>query len=484
MRRKRRLSGFKEVIVSKVYSRNFLVVAFICCGVVIESSASDVISFHDPAPLYSVYGQDRTPIAVKKSQLTLSLMPYYQFAKNAKNEKSEKVPLGDRMGMINMLGLLIKDDASPYEDGHKLGQDSNDSVLHRAYAAFSDFIDDEHPLDAVFLGSTYEPLDVTDARYGWGKYQTTTTYARLGIRGSIDYCFYNGVALAVRGGVAEYSVKQPYYLANPKLVGDTYVNAAIGTTDSSFVYHVQSKLMNQARQKEIATELGIDFAAAKGTGLEDVSIELSWRKGFSMKDSEGDQVLTATPLIALAVTLPTAEKSKVGKLLDIALGNNGFYGFTGQLEMSFDFPGMLKVGLGGSGTFSTEDAIGKQFVPTSEYQSGIYPWQTTITKRPGALWKAYATMRAQNFIDYLSCFVTYMYVSHYKDSITVTGANKALFLGDKLAEEGRYNAQLIHLGFEYDITQSLKVGLAIQSVFAGMRIWKTTTIAGSMSFVF
>jgi hypothetical protein len=469
--------------VSKVYSKILAVMALACCGVVLESSASDVVSFHDPAPLYSVYGQDRTPIMVRKSQLTLSLLPYYQFAKHAKNEKNEKVPLGDRMGMINMLGLLINDDASPYADGHKFGQDADDSVLHKAYSAFKTFTDD-HTGDKVFLGSTYEPLDVTDARYGWGKYQTTMTYARLGVRGSLDYCFYNGVALAVRGGVAEYSVRQPYYLANPRLDGDAYVNAAVGTTDTSFVYFAQTKLMNQARQKEVGTELGIDFTGAKGTGLEDVSIELSWRKGFSMKDAEGDQVLTVTPLMALAVMLPTSEKSKVGKLFDIALGNNGFYGFTGQVEVSFDFPGMLKVGFGGTGTLSTEDAIGKQFVPTSEYQNGIYPWQTTITKRPGALWKAYATMRAQNFIDYLSCYVTYMYVSHYKDSITVTGANKALFLGEKLAEEGRYNAQLIHLGFEYDITQSLKCGLAIQSVFAGMRIWKTTTIAGSLSFVF
>ncbi len=468
---------------SKVYLKKIFFLACICSGLGVESYASDVVSFHDPAPLYSVYGQDRTPITVRKSQLTLSLVPYIQWAKEAKNEKKEAAPLGDRMGMINMLGLLINDDASPYADGHKFGQDADDSVLHKAYAAFSDHVED-HAADAVFLGATYEPLDTTDARFGWGKYRTTMKYQRLGLRGSIDYCFYNGVALAVRGGIAEYSAKSLEYLPNPRLDDDTYVDAAIGASTDSFVYVAKNKLMNQARQKEISTELGIDFTRPRGTGLEDVSIELSWRKGFSMKDSEGDQVLIATPLIALAVTLPTAEKATVGKLYDISLGNNGFYGFTGQLELSFDFPGMLKFGVGGSGTLSTEDAIGKQFVPTSEYQNGIYPWQTTITKRPGALWKAYATMRAQNFIDYVSCFVTYMYVSHYKDSITVTGANKALFLGDKLAEEGRYNAQLIHLGFEYEVTQSLKCGLAIQSVFSGMRIWKTTTIAGSVSFVF
>ncbi len=439
-------------------------------------------SFCDPEPLFSVYGQDHRDLSTKKSQLSLSVLPYYQYACNAKDGHHDKVPLGDRLGMINVLGLLINDDPSPYEN--KFGEDADDSTLHAAYNALNTGITDAN---RVFLGATYGPLEPSDSRVNWGKYQTTTRFERIGVRGAVHYSFYNGVAVSLRGGVAEYSIKQPSYLANPKydVNSGVWYNAALaGGADAFLADKIQPYLMAQARQKEIGEELGIDFGAVKDTGVEDVFVEVSWRKGFKMNDSEGDHVLTMTPLIAVTAALPTAEKKVVGRLFDISLGNDGFYGFTPQAEVSFDFPGMLKVGVGATGTFFIEDSIGKQFVPTSEYQEGIYPWQATVTKRPGALWKAYATVRAINFLDYLSCFLTYMYVSHAKDTITVTGANKASFLGDKLGRDGRYTAQMVHVGFEYEITPALRFGAAMQSVFAGMQIWKTTTFAASLTMTF
>ena len=467
-------------------ARNYAGVAFFV-GLLAASAASlqaaGAASFCDPEPLFSVYGQDRSDLSTKKSQLSLSVMPYYQYARNAKNDKHEKVPLGDRLGMINMLGLLINDDPSPYT--HKFDETGHaaDSTLHAAYDTLKTGIDNAN---LIFLGGTYEPLEATDARANWGKYLTTTQFSRIGARGSIEYSFYNGVAVAIRGGVAEYSIKQPLYLANPiqDINTQTWSNAAAANSPAPFLTEIQTSLMTQAKQRAIGTELGVDFGAIKDTGVEDVFVEVSWRKGFKMKDAEGDQILTMVPLIAVSAALPTADKKTVGRLFDISLGNDGFYGFTGQAEVSFDFPGMLKVGVGGSGTVFTEDSIGKQFTPTSEYQAGVYPWQATITKRPGALWKVYTTVRANNFLDYLSCFVTYMYVSHEHDRITVTGANKTSFLGDKLGKDGSYTAQMVHLGFEYEVTPSLRFGAAMQSVFAGMQIWKTTTFAASMTMAF
>lgn len=447
--------------------------------------AANIVSFSDPAPLYSVYGQDRIAVPARKSQLAIAVVPYYQYAKNAKNSKNAKVSLGDRGGFLNMLGLLINDDPSSYGTGHKFADLTDETVLHTAYKTIHTHVA-ETPADAIFLGSTYEPLDSSDTRVNWGKYTTSTNFSRIGARLSLDYCFFNGVAISLLGGVAEYSFKQPVYTANPTFdSGGVASNAAFAGSPPAFLADViQPKLMSQARQKEIGTMLGIDFTGGKDTGVEDTTVELSWRKGIAFKDQEGDLVLTAIPLVALSATLPTAEKKVVGKLFDVALGSDGFYGFTGLAEVSFDFPGMLKVGFGGSGTFYTEDAIGKQFVPTSEYQVGIYPWQVAITKRPGALWKAYTTVKAENFLDYLSCYVTYMYLSHQKDSITVTGAGKASFLGDKLGKEGAYTAQLIDFGFEYEVTSALRFGVAVQSVFSGSNVWKTTTFAGSLSFVF
>lgn len=441
-------------------------------------------AFHEPSTLESVYGMDHTPIPSRKSQMRLSILPYHQHAANAKDAEHEKVPLGDRLGQINMLGLLINDDPSPYENKFGATGAEADSALHAAYDGLQDHVDGTAD-DDIFLGATYEPLSSDDVRSGWGKYRTDLTYRRIGLRGGLDYCFSNGVGVAVRSGLSEYSVRASY-LPNPVFNTTTskWENASIAADTGTAVKVMQSKLMSQGRQLAIGTDLGVDFGGVSTTGLEDTSIEIYWRKGFSMKDDEGDHVVTTIPYVAVGVTLPTAEKKKTGRLYDIALGNDGFYGFTGQAEVSFNFPGMLKIGAGACVTIFDEANIGKQYVPTSDHQYTLYPWQTTVTKRPGALWKVYATLKAHHFIDYLSCYMSYILVAHERDTISLSGTNKAQFLPLKLAKDGQYNAQLLHVGFEYEVTPALRFGLGVQSVFAGKHIWKTSTVAGSLSFVF
>lgn len=446
--------------------------------------ARQLASYHEPSTLESVYGMDHTPIPSRKSKMRLSVLPYHQHAANAKDNDHEKVPLGDRLGQINMLGLLINDGPSSYENKFGTAGAESDSALHAAYDALADHVDG-NAADDIFLGDTYEPLDSTDVRSSWGKYRTELNYRRIGLRSGLDYCFSNGVGVAVRSGLSEYSIRASY-LPNPVYNTTTasWENASIPADTGTAVKVMESKLMSQGRQLAIGTDLGVDFAGVSTTGLEDTSIELYWRKGFSMKDAEGDHVVTAIPYVSVGVTLPTAEKKKTSRLYDIALGNDGFYGFTGQAEVSFNFPGMVKIGAGACVTIFDEANIGKQYVPTSEYQYTLYPWQTTVTKRPGALWKVYATMKAHHFIDYLSCYMSYVLVAHERDSISLSGTNKALFLPLKLAQDGQYNAQLLHIGFEYEVTPALRFGLGVQSVFAGKKIWKTSTVAGSLSFVF
>ncbi len=451
--------------------------------------ASSIVSFSDPVPLFSVYGEGRPSLPTRKSQLSLSVLPYYQYARHARDANNTQTELGNRLGRLNMLGLLIcRDEVTtdfPFSDIHA------NTALNEAYSAFADEVSHSSGATATlyesFFGPNYTPIDPADTtHYYWGKYDTKMSFSRVGLRGSIDYSFYNGVGIALRGGIAEYSLKNPIYTGNPMydLTTGLPSNHAFAGSPDAFLGLIQQYLMSPGARDTIGASLGVNFNGVKNTGVEDATVEIYWRKGFGMKDAEGDLVVTATPLAALSMTLPTAEKKPVGNLWDISLGSDGFYGVTGQAEISFDFPGTLHVGVGGSGTYFNEDAIGSQFVPTSIYQVGIYPWRATVTKRPGALWKAYATVRAVRFIDSLSCFVNYTYVAHEKDTIAITGANSAQFVGSKLAADGAYNGQIGQIGFEYEVTPSLRFGFTLQSVFAGSRIWKTTTFAGSLSFIY
>lgn|GEM_PF-2322943 len=462
-------------------------------GVASGLRASEVASFADPAPLYSVYGYDRPALPHKKSRFTLSVLPYYQYAKYSKNEASAKGSLGNRLGQINMLGLFLGSGPSTFTNPFTGSAETGDNVLNVAYTDLYNYAHTNTQYQ-IFVGNTYNPVEPTDARYCWGKYDAASNYSRIGARGCAEFCFNNGIALTVMGGVAEYSVKSPIYVANPAATTDAggnpvFVNVATTTgsfaqTDTFLQGHLQPDLMALGIQSQVGTLLGYSFGGYRKNGVEDTTVELSWRRGFGLKDSEGDVVVMAIPLVAVGATLPTAPSRTKGLFFDIPLGNEGMYGFTGRLEASFDFPGMMKVGVGFVGTLYSESDLGEQFAPTSIYQSGIYPWQITVTKRPGALWKAYVMTRAEHFLDFLSCYATYTYVSHEADSITMAGALVSDFLPTKLENDGAFNAQLIHVGLEYEVTQALRFGAAIEAVFGGAKIWKTTTLAASLTYMY
>ena len=409
------------------------------CLIVSGLQPFGLVSFHDPAPVHTPQGIDHAGKDTKRSAMQVSLLPYHLHAASAKNSSHEKTALGDRLGPINMLALLINDDVSPYEKKFGSEASTSESVLHAAYDGLADHIagtgdaEEAHPDDSIFLGATYEPVSATDSRYGWGKYLTTMKHSRIGLRGSFDYSFANGIGVTIKSGIAQYSLN-PAYTANPfyDVSLSKWINHADVSADGTAVKVMQSKLMASTRHEAVGKMLGVDFSGSSTTSIEDTSVEVSWRRGYVMRDEEGDKVVTTTPYFAIGVTLPTAEKKNASKLFDLALGNDGFYGFSAQGELSFDFPGMIRFGFGAAVTLYNQDTIGKQFVPTSEYQETLYPWKTTVTKRPGTLWKAYATIKAHHFIDYMSCYVNYILVAHEKDSITLSGSEASLFLPKNL----------------------------------------------------
>lgn len=449
-----------------------------------------IATYHDSSAMHSVRGMDHTTVPPRRSRMKFNILPYYQHAKRARDTNGDFVELGDRLGYINMLALLIGDGPSPYEASLKFNADpapSDDtSALHQAYnklkahaAANAD--------DAIYFAPTYDPQPASKVpQYGYGKYRSTIKYNRIGLRGGFDYSFDNGIGVSINAGCAEYSIK-PSMLGNPNedttVVPSVWSDSAVSSSDA-LLGVIHDNLTSQARRQAVGKDLGVDFSGRTATGMEDTIVSVYWRKGYSMKDAEGDKVVTAIPYFSLAVTLPTAERKVASRLFDISLGNDGFYGFTGHAEVSFDFPGMVKVGMGAAVTLFNDDSIGKQFVPTSEHQATLYPWQTTVTKRPGALWKAFATLTAPHFVDYLSCYMSYILTAHEADTITVSGLNKTLFLHEKLGEDGQYNSHAAHIGFEYEVTPALRFGGGLQAVFGGKKIWQTTTVGGSLSFVF
>jgi hypothetical protein len=442
-------------------------------------------SYHDLSPMHSVQGVAHADMPPKESGLAFMVTPFYSHAAHAKDPNHDKVVLGDRLGRVNILGYLVGDAASPYtkkfddpsftDDEPGLTARKEVSQLHYVYGKLKQETDDT--AKAWLADGIDTKNDLA------GQYRNRVRHERLGLRGSLDYSFSSGLGIAVHAGVTEYSVA-PGYTPNPELVSGVWKNKwADGGT--SYENIVNDDLMLADAQALIGEQLSIDYTGLTDTTAEDTSIEMYWRKPYVMKDKEGDHVVTTIPYVSVGVTLPTAQKRKIGRLIDMPMGNDGFYGVTGTAEVNFDFPGMVQVGGGVKLTLFNDDDIGKQHVPSHKNQQGFYPWKASVTKRPGPLVTAYLTMKAEHFVDYLTCYMNYIFVSHDKDSITISSADKAKgFLADKLGRDGQYSGQMAHIGFQYDVTPTLQFGAAVQTVFAGYRVNNTVTIAGSMRFIF
>lgn len=428
----------------------------------------------DPAPMYSVYGANKTGTHKKKNHLEFITSPYYQHSYKALNKERKGVPLGDMHGRANMLGLLLgfKNSAgSAYlNDKYKLDDATNNTVLHKAYENIYVVTDGKKYLDKKDMSADpgYQDLNKKE-----GHLSSLLDYERVGVRGMVNYSLDAGLGFCLKGGVAQYRVK-PVYTANPEteLTGD-------------LLDAINNNLMTSVQIRKIEKELNIKILGEiEESGFEDASAELYWRRPYKLKDSEGDLVALAIPYIGVGAIIPVADKKVSGSTWSQSLGNNGFYGITGTVEVAFDFPGMVKISVGGTGTFFEEQDMGLQHVPTSQYQQILYPWKTTVTKRLGNQWKVYGAMRANQFVENMNAYFDFQYIINERDKVTLTGKDKAFFLPQKLADESYSDAQLFSFGLDYEITEHLKFGFAVQSLFTGKHAWKTTTVLGSLDFIF
>jgi hypothetical protein len=105
-----------------------------------------------------------------------------------------------------------------------------------------------------------------------------------------------------------------------------------------------------------------------------------------------------------------------------------------------------------------------QPMPTSIYQSGIYPFRTDYSVCPGLNWQFGLKMQAYHFLDRLSCYFQYMIVTHRNDSIKLKKCDPA-FKPETLECRSCWQTQFGNIGFYYDISPAITLGMLWQAPF-------------------
>lgn len=443
------MSNLRKVLV-------FNLCAFALLSIQTKCSAEASNMFFDPAPIHEVLGINRFPAYESdgKWYFDVHLSPFFQHSSGARDKDGNKVAEGDRLGYFDMIDMF---DLSWFADEASMSQ-----ITPKTWNATN------YPV----LYETYNGLAVDGIEWSGndGSYTVTIDYEKIGMRVELDFAIAHGFGFCAKSGFVSYK-QDP-----------TFTDVSTDSISSIVTDMIMSASI---RNVIIPNELGTDLQRFETTALEDTFLQIYWSRPCKFNDEKDNHVVTVYPYLSAGLWVPTGKNKDQNKFFSLPTGNDGHFGFSLEGALNFEFPGMLTLNAGAGVTFFDERTIDDFGTPTSQEQGTFYPWKTTIRRRPGTSWNFNVSMHAENIVDSLSFYADYVFTKHEPDSISVESArNPASFIPSKLEEESEWKAQTVQAGFTYAVTPNLSLGIAGQTHISGVRVYKTHTIMGTITFSF
>lgn len=159
----------------------------------------------------------------------------------------------------------------------------------------------------------------------------------------------------------------------------------------------------------------------------------------------------------------------------VPFGNNGHAAAGFSAGLNFDFMDTIEVGGEVGFTHFFERDICNLRVPTSEYQSGIFPFATDVTLKPSHNWHFGGKIAAYHFLDRLSLFFQYLIVDHCEDKIELKCPDPA-FKPEILECLTNWKVKLVDIGVTYDISPNTGLGFLWQAPLSQKNAYRSTTV--------
>ncbi|MBD3231655.1 hypothetical protein GF322_03255 [Candidatus Dependentiae bacterium] len=465
---------------------------------------------YDPEVVYTVFLSDKFYTKKKGAGISLNLSPFYLHSSGARDKGGKKVPEGDMYGQWSMIPILFNNKTTNPENysvfipsGKTLQFNQGDAFTggapvsstedHGNYPYFSRahrVLDGQKEgKDKATVGWTSRKIEIPNPKWGrdiskdytdpkefdtqdntTGFFSIKTDYEKMGVRGQIHFSYENKIGLKIKSGIVNYK-QVPHFT-------DQTVTDTIAKT------YVKEYLMDEDSRNNITNEVLWGIDEQKDTTMEDTNIELYVNIPFDLKDDEDVHVATLIPHLSIGGWLPSGTKKDQRHAFSVPTGNDGFAGFTVNGTVNVDFPGMMQLCFGVGGIFYGSKEYSEYRVPNSQYQQGIFPWLAKVKRQPGEIWYANASMKARFFSDHFSFYFDYIHSEHLKDKFTFkdTTEKNDLLYKKTLEENSMWKNNLVQGGINYTISPGLELGLGFQAHISGVRVYKTTTILGTLTF--
>ncbi|KKP29296.1 MAG: hypothetical protein UR12_C0010G0013 [candidate division TM6 bacterium GW2011_GWF2_30_66] len=245
----------------------------------------------------------------------------------------------------------------------------------------------------------------------------------------------------------------------------------------------QYYLMNQLYT--IAQEIGVSLCDFEKNSIEDVRFNLYWRHAIEVnrgKEQDWPNFLFI-PFAELCYTAAVGDIKDQCLMFSLPFGNNGHDAIGGKVGFLIDFTQTMEIGIDAGATHFFEKTFTNYRMPTSIYQTGIFPFATTAKVCPGLNCFGTFKLAAYHFLGNLSTYWQYAIVSHNNDKICLCKPDSA-FIPSVLEKRSCWNSQMLNIAFNYDISPNLTLGAYCQAPLWQKRAYASTTVMLGLNATF
>lgn len=217
------------------------------------------------------------------------------------------------------------------------------------------------------------------------------------------------------------------------------------------------------------------------TSIEEVRFNVFGRHIFELNECECDwPYLLIIPFGEVSGSISPGRKRDVNTVYDVTFGNNGHPALGFSLGIAFDFVETIELSGEVGYTYFFSRRVENLPVPTSEFQSNIFPFRTDVHVKPGTNWHFAGKIAAHHFVDKFSMFFQYFMMEHKEDTITLVTPNE-VFLPDALAETTCFKVKVANIGITYDISQNTSLGFLWQAPLSQRNAYRSSTVLFSFN---
>lgn len=436
---------------------------------------------NDPYPVYNaldphtfLYLHEKLKVTNPKAaerkhdNVGLSIAPFGQNADRGRNLDGFTVPLGDLAGRWSMIALLF----GPIPNGKTMAPTLQTALTNLFPGVAPGDLDD---------GSKIDP------HQNFGFFSVPITYRKRGLRFELSADIYAGFGLSVQTGVVSMTQTNTGFMDQTSCEDLTCPFNPTTPTAAN----VRTYLMHE--WPTIAKEIKLDIGSFSETSIEEVRLNLFWRRGFELNRNEEDESchphFLLVPFFMVSGSVSPGDEDRIvggfNKAFFAPFGNNDHNAIGASAGLNFDFVDTVEIGGEVGATYFFSKNFEKFRLPTSEYQSGVYPFFTDVNIRPGFNWHFGAKISSYHFLQCLSGYFEYVQVHHAQDKVLLRKCeDEGIFLPNQFEELTGFDVKLINTALNYDISPNLNLGILGQIPLSQKNAYRSTSILFSFAATF